>query len=526
MKLKIVIIVCIVLMQDSFAQNGLLDPNFGNGGFQTFSLGNKNTRGKYIISFADNTFLIAGNSDESLFGSQNNKGIFISKFLSNGNLDPNFGTAGVISIVGTLTGETFLSSAIKCSDGKVLVSCIINGSPKFIKINPDSGYDTQFGNSGIVDLPPNNLRGILGEFNNGKFIVVSYFYDGTTNSYLFNRYNADGSLDTSFGNNGGVMNDISTFTFDYCQAIKILPDNKFITVGLSSDSWGNYFTGHICKFNEDGTLDTTFGNNGVVLTPIGASPGYAQFRDLDLLANGKIVVSGSAEYADGTGGFGGAKPVIVRYNADGTLDNTFGTNGIVIFNVLFNGNDNFYAVKVLPNGKVLAIGESAYPYPYMQTFLNISRLTENGTLDSTFATNGIFLTNNGNSQLNYGWEIEIQNDTKIIAVGLTSTTELTNKNTLVCRFDIENDLNSNQNNTLSNFSIYPNPASNELYIKGFKPQSTVQLYNLLGQRFNIIKKERSEDELKIDLSNLCQGTYMLEIKTDSKTSIKKIIVKK
>jgi uncharacterized delta-60 repeat protein len=525
MRSKILIIVCILLLQDNFAQNGLLDPSFGNGGFKTFSLGNKNTRGKYIFSFEDNSFIIAGNSEEDLNGSEINKGIFISKFLSNGNLDTNFGTNGVISIVGTIDGSTFLSSAIKCNDGKVLGSCIINGIPKFIKINPASGYDNQFGNNGIVELPPNNLRGILGEFNNGKFIVVSYFINGTTYSYLFNRYNADGSIDTTFGNNGGVINDITNFTFDFCQAIKILPNNKFICVGISSNSPGNYYNANICKFNEDGSLDPAFGNNGVVLTTVGVLPGYAIFRDIDLLDNGKIVVSGSSEYSIGTGGFGGSKPIIVKYNADGTLDSTFGTNGIVILNVMFNGNDNFYAVKALSNNKILGIGESAYPFPYMQTFLNISRLTENGILDSTFANNGIYLTNNTNSQINYGREIEVQNDNKIIAVGTTSTTESSNINTLICRFDIENNLNVNQNNTEGNFSIYPNPALNEIYIKGIPSSSKLELYNVLGQGFDVIKKDVIENEMKIDISKLCQGTYLLKIEADSKILIKKIVVK-
>ncbi|MDP2160577.1 MAG: T9SS type A sorting domain-containing protein [Flavobacterium sp.] len=524
MKSKILIILCILLFQDNFAQNGILDASFGNGGLKTFTLGDKNTRGNHIISLDDNSFIIAGNSDESFYGSQINRGIFISKFLSNGDLDTNFGTNGVISIEGTYSGQTFLRSIIKCGDGKVLASCIINGIPKFIKINPVSGFDNQFGNNGFVDLPPNNLRGILGEFNNGKFIVVSYFYSGTTYSYYFNRYNYDGSIDNSFGSNGGIVNDITNFTYDFCESLKILPNNKFITVGTSSNSPANYYNAHICKFNEDGTPDQAFGTNGVVLTPIGDS-GYAHFRDLDLLDDGKIVVSGSYEYSNGTGGFGGSKQILVKYNANGTLDTTFGTNGIVIFNVLFNGNDNFYAVKVQSDNKILGIGASSYPFPYMQTFLNITRLNENGTFDSTFANNGIFLTNNNNAQLSSGREIEIQNDTKIIAVGITKSIETTNTNALVCRFEIENSLNNIHFGIDDNFSIYPNPATDQIYIKGVNQESKLELYNILGQNFNVVKKDINENEIKIDVSNLCRGTYMLKIEVDSKITIKKVVIK-
>ena len=191
---------------------------------------------------------------------------------------------------------------------------------------------------------------------------------------------------------------------------------------------------------------------------------------------------------------------------------------------MFNGNDNFYSVKVQSNNKILGIGSSAYPYPYMKTFLNISRLLENGTLDNTFGNNGIFLTDNNTSQLNNGWKIEIQNDTKIIALGSTSTGESTIKNTLICRFDFENSLNINQNSSENDLVIYPNPTINKVYLKGVNSINNVEIYNILGQSFNVLKREISNNELEIDISKLSQGTYIFKIETDSKISVKKIII--
>jgi hypothetical protein len=65
--------------------------------------------------------------------------------------------------------------------------CKINGISKFIKINPIVGYDSQFGINGFVDLPANTLPGILGEFNNGKFISTYGTYNENSNTYFFNR---------------------------------------------------------------------------------------------------------------------------------------------------------------------------------------------------------------------------------------------------------------------------------------------------------------------------------------------------
>ena len=521
---KIIIILCFVILKNTFAQNVTLDSSFGNNGLKTFSLGSRNTRGNHLITFSDNSFIVAGNSEGVTYAPNTERGFFIAKYLSGGDLDSNFGTNGVISIEGTLTGETFLSSAIKCNDDKVLLVCKINGSSKFIKINPNSGYDVQFGTNGFVDLLPTSAPGIISELTTGKFILISGAFNGTSNTYHINRYYSDGSIDSSFGNNGGLINDITPFAYDYCQAIKILPDNKFITVGASSNSWGNYFTGHICKFNDDGTLDTSFGDNGVALTPIGLPPGHAQYRNLEILNNGKIVVCGIAEYSGGTGGFGGTKPLIVKYNSDGTLDDTFGTNGKVIFNVMFNGNDNFYSIKVQSNNKILGIGSSAYPFPQMKTFLNISRILENGTLDSSFGNNGVFLTDNYAAQLNYGSKIEIQNNSKLIVLGLTSTGESTIKNSLICRFDIENSLNNNQTSSKNDFIIYPNPALNKIYLKGITSTSNAEVYNIQGQNFNVSKKTINNNEAEIDISKFSKGTYIIKSVSDSQVTTKKFII--
>lgn len=137
MKSTILLLVCILLLQDNFAQNGIPDSNFGTGGLKTFSLGDKNTRGKFIIPLPDNSFVLAGNSDDDYFGSSTNKGFFISKHLQNGDLDTSFGVNGILTVVGTANGNTYMSSAIKCTDGKILVSCTVNGSPKFMKVNTD-----------------------------------------------------------------------------------------------------------------------------------------------------------------------------------------------------------------------------------------------------------------------------------------------------------------------------------------------------------------------------------------------------
>ena len=521
MKTKILLIILYFFFQNIVAQNGVLDNSFGNNGLKIISLPNKNIKGYLILSFPDNSFMISGNTDENPYGSIN-KSAFISKHNSDGNLDLTFGNNGFITIPNDLNGQSSISDMVKQPNGKILLSAYINGSPVLIRIFENGSYDNSFGINGISSVDKNGKLGIQ---NNGKIIIANGLQNGNTCIYSFSRFLANGNIDTTFGTNGTMLNDITDLAYDYCLGLKILPDNKFITFGVSSFHWGNYRNAVVSKFNENGTLDSTFGNNGVNVTLIDAAPRYAIYRDIEILDNGQIVACGGAEYSNGTGGFGGTKPIIVKYNSNGTLDTAFGINGVVILNTIFNANDNFHSVKVQSDGKILGLGNSAYPFPYMQTFLNITRLTASGNLDLTFGNSGVFLTNTNNSQLNGGWEIEIQSDNKIIAVGYTSITDSTEKNTLICRLNFDNLLNTNENISEGNIKVYPNPSTNEVFINGVNVDSKIEIYTILGQSCEVIKKVKDINEIEINVSKFPKGTYLLKIDYNLKILIKKIIIK-
>lgn len=506
------------MFQTILAQNGVLDDSFGINGLKTVSIENKNLRGHFILTFSDNSFIVSGNFHESLYGSQINRSCFISKHNSDGNLDLTFGNNGFILIPNGPGGVSGITDMVKQADGKILISGAINGSPILMRIFENGNYDTSFGLNGIANI---SEFGKIGIQNNGKIIITTGFQNGDTCIYSFFRYLQNGVIDTSFGNNGTILTDVTSYAYDYCQGIKILPDNKFITFGNSSFHWGNYRNAVVCKFDENGILDNTFGNNGVTITSVGAAPGYSIFRDLEILDNGQIVTCGSSEYSGGTGGFGGSKPVIVKYNSNGTLDTTFGINGIVILNTIFNANDNFHSLTVQADGKILGLGNSAFPFPYVQSYLNITRLTDTGNIDLSFGNNGVFLTNNNNSESNGGWAIEMQNDNKILAVGYS---KITNMRLLICRLNYDSFLNANDIISESNIIIYPNPSTSELYIKGIRRDSKVEVYNFLGQICDVIKKVIGTNEMKLDVSTLSKGTYILKIDDNSNILIKKIIV--
>jgi uncharacterized delta-60 repeat protein len=157
------------------------------------------------------------------------------------------------------------------------------------------------------------------------------------------------------------------------------------------------------------TVDTTFGTNGRVLTTLGESQ---RFGGVAIQNNDKIVVVGnalnSATQRDG---------VVVRYNPNGTLDQSFGSGGKVVLPVTPR-DDSFYAVAVQADGKIVVVGNVSAAAGSPNTDFLIVRVNENGSLDSTFGSNGVITINQGS--FDSFRAVKIQPDGKIVAVGGTS----------------------------------------------------------------------------------------------------------
>src|SRR6185312_17188133 len=138
------------------------------------------------------------------------------------------------------------------------------------------------------------------------------------------RYNTNGALDLTFGSLGRTTNNAGGGTLDGAYAMAIQPDGKIVLAGAAAigDFPGpvggnrvvNSFVA-LTRFNTNGTPDTNFGNNGTMLTEVGAFSDYA--LSLALQPNGKILVAGASEN-------GNYQWFVQRYNSDGSLDSTYG----------------------------------------------------------------------------------------------------------------------------------------------------------------------------------------------------------
>jgi len=218
--------------------------------------------------------------------------------------------AGIVDIEGDLRVY---------ADGSVLYSTA-GGDATLVKFKADGRLDTSFGTDGIArldtGLPLYGDRHVV-ELPNGQFLVASAQGEGSFSHYSLVKYNADGTLDTRFGEQGQVAF-ASEVLSDYRGDITVQADGKILLAG-SNDSYDDF---QLVRLNADGSFDTAFGDGGVLSLDAGAD--YDSARSVTVQADGKILIAGDSNLSAFTGeevdGYG-----VIRLNADGSLDTTFGS---------------------------------------------------------------------------------------------------------------------------------------------------------------------------------------------------------
>ncbi|NWF90888.1 MAG: T9SS type A sorting domain-containing protein [Ignavibacteriaceae bacterium] len=199
-----------------------------------------------------------------------------------------------------------------------------------------------------------------------------------------NLYSQEGVLDPIFGVNGIVNIGFGVFgSYDIGTCMDIQSDGKIVVAGYSEDKIA------LARLNTDGTLDNTFGSGGKIITYVysgGSIP-----ADIQIQNDGKIIVVGYTYDNNGDSYF-----VVLRYNSDGTIDNTFSDDGKFIGD--FGGSHNTaHSLAIQIDGKILVAGEASSTAIVSTVQMAVLRLNTNGTLDNNFGTSGKVLINFSNS---------------------------------------------------------------------------------------------------------------------------------
>jgi uncharacterized delta-60 repeat protein/uncharacterized repeat protein (TIGR01451 family) len=192
------------------------------------------------------------------------------------------------------------------------------------------------------------------------------------------RCTASGSLDSSFGHGGWMETDFSN-PRDFASAVVVQSDGKIVVAGGSNDESGITYGTHnfdfcMARYNPDGWLDPSFGSGGKVVTQ---SFGKGRTRDLLRQGDGKLILAGTTIYTDFA---------LLRYNANGSLDTSFGSGGFV--DIDFGNTDWAIAAALQADGKIVVVGSTDGPSGNSA----LARLTSNGSLDTSFGNGGTVIT--------------------------------------------------------------------------------------------------------------------------------------
>jgi uncharacterized delta-60 repeat protein len=237
----------------------------------------------------------------------------------------------------------------------------------------------------------------------GKLVVVG----GASLNFLVARYNLDGSLDTSFSDDGRVQTNFTasdgTSGFDGATDV-VRQGNKIVVVGFSID---NNRTGHfaVARYHPDGTLDTSFSGDGMQTTAWGGF-GVGGASGVALQSDGKIVAVGTTNiHGSHTSDF-----ALTRYNPNGSLDASFSGDGKRTLDLAFGEFASANGVAIQADGKVVAVGRAVDFGAFA-----LARFNPNGSLDMSFSGDGVQTTAFGfDSEAR---KVAVQADGKIVAVG-------------------------------------------------------------------------------------------------------------
>ncbi|MBC1238437.1 DUF4347 domain-containing protein [Nostoc sp. 2RC] len=380
---------------------GNLDTTFGVGGKVITDIGSSDTAYSVAIQ-ADGKIVVVGESYNS------NGNFAVARYNPDGSLDNTFGNSGKAIADFTNQSDRAYTVTIQ-SDGKILIAGITyNGNQTdaaLVRYNSNGSLDTTFGNGGKVVT---NFEGksewiySIAVQPDGK-IVVGGSVD--PNDFALIRYNSDGSLDSSFGNGGRVITSMSDGQ-DFIASILIQPDGKIVVTGGVMVNGNNNFI--LARYNSNGSLDTNFGSNGKVITDF---PGTDDFgNSVALQSDGKIVVAGSTGNIGSNGDF-----ALARYNSNGTLDTSFGNGGKVVTDL--GGNDAGQSLAILQNGKIVVSGFAQNPSDRRDFALAV--YNSNGSLDTSFGNSGKVITPVGSSYFQ-DTRVAVQSDGKIVVAGSDS----------------------------------------------------------------------------------------------------------
>ncbi len=485
---KIIIAFCLATLffQEGFSQAGSLDSSFGWSGVVETPIFYRSV-GRDVAIQADGKIVVVGHS------TTNSSSYFVvARYNSNGSLDPTWDVDGVVTTSVIPWVACSATGVALQSDGKIVVVGNSDSGFALVRYQIDGSIDSSFGLAGIVISPiaSADAKSVAIQ-SDGKIVVAGSIYDGSNFDFMISRYHSDGSVDSTFDLDGMVITAIGK-GFDGARSVAIQVDGKIVVAGPSSVGACT-----ILRYNTNGALDSTFDYDGMATTSIAL--GFSA-NSIALQSDGKIVAAGNS--------YNGQYAVyaLARFINNGALDNTFDTDGVVTTEIGPYSTPSSVAIHA--DGKIVVAGSISYAGSYADFV--ITRYLINGTLDSTFDSDGITTTYIMGSPTNIAYAVAIQKDGNIVVAGSADHASL-HPIAVVRYIGVTSKIidSTTQNNSIS---IYPNPANNEIQLSNIDDLKTIKIYAVDGRVVMQINQPTSNT---ISIEQLARGHYLISFKTSN-----------
>ena len=349
-----------------FNPDGSLDLSFDEDGKVTTSFG-ANAAGAGVIIQADDKIVVGGTAGDDFA---------LARYHPDGSLDPGFDADGILT---TTFGASAAGAGLVIQpDGKLILAGTAGDDFAVARYNADGSLDPGFDFDGVVTTSFGAAADAAGAVlqPDGKILLAGTVgADQDETCFALARYNPDGSLDADFGSGGKVIADYFG-DYSYANAVTLQSDHKIVVAGSQGMYFGTTFT--LLRFNPDGSLDTTFGEDGIVQTLLSGEYDYAYAvamqPDNIIIAAGASGIFCQCDFPPTDFG-------MARYHPDGSLYSVDTTDITV-------ANDWGYTLLVQPDGKIVLAGGGAHYWGGTPRVFAVARYGPNGSLDASFSADG------------------------------------------------------------------------------------------------------------------------------------------
>jgi uncharacterized delta-60 repeat protein len=501
---------------------GSLDSSFGVNGAVSNRIGKTHDKPYDIVIQADSSILLGGAYTNDSTGSND---LVIVRYLPNGRIDSSYGKQGMVRFSLAPVSNTSVASLVLQPDGKlVFFGTSHRASDDYSKwlvgrITPQGNFDGTFGHFGYVELDLGRTASAnkIVMLSSGDFMIGGSV--GTFNSGMdvaLAHLKSNGTYDSTFGKNGVVIDPINTGN-DWISTLLIQPDGRILAGGASAftNSYAARFT--IIRYEQNGVRDSSYGVNGLALFSLSQSDAIT---DMGFQSNGKVVALGTSYTSSTDWG-------LARFDTSGQPDLTFGSNGIVQIGTL-KGEDNATRITVLPDDRFYVGGNIAADQTAPWYFA-VSRFIARGALDGSFGTSGTASAMVLNSCTPAG--MAVQQNGKIIMSGYAwNQGSLEQEDFAMVRFHGDPPVIptaiTNKSQANDGWVLFPNPAQDALWLRneGGNQAGSYQLLNAFGQTLQQGILDVYSDS-RIQLQSLPSGNYWIRVQTANKVSVCKFLKK-